>query len=227
VFVGVALGLLLARTTPHEWARVRVAAIVGVATFTVPILLSLVPSLDYLFARNLAAAWVPLAVVAGAGFSAVGDGGLGRAALAGYSILAVAINVVTADVSKFESNDWRAAAAAVGSPSVARAIVLTPPVVLPLQIYRPMARVFDTSEAYVDEVVIIGLPSPFRRLGYPKVPPRSPSPRPPPQGFILAESIEAPTFTLVRYRANERHRVTPDTLGALALSQGKVGLLRE
>ena len=106
----------------------------------------------------MAAAWIPLAAVVGAGLGARRAGVLGAAALAGLCGLSLAVDIVTADDSKFGHEDWRGAARAMGPAHAGRAVVVTPlrgSRVLP--IYLRGARVLGSGRVVVAEIDVVGL----------------------------------------------------------------------
>jgi 4-amino-4-deoxy-L-arabinose transferase-like glycosyltransferase len=217
VLVAVAIALLLARASARGRRGAAIAAAVGAAGFAAPILFAL-GGLDFFLTRYVVVAWVPLAVVAAAGFAAARAGAVAAAAL---GLLGVAVVVSTADVPKFERDDWRGAARALGETASPRAIVLTPSLGhWPFDVYRPLARAIRTPSVSVAEIDLIGLAPPVRSAGRSPRPPRPRPPAPPP-GFDLVESRHARYFTLIRFRAPRPVTVTARSLAAMKLdSQG-------
>jgi mannosyltransferase len=219
-----ALWLLATQGSDRERRGATLAGGIGAVAIGIPLLAGIVPRLDYVLTRNMAAAWIPLAAVVGAGLGARRAGILGAAALAGLCGLSLAVDVVTARHSKFDHEDWRGAAHAMGTARVGRAVVVTPlrgARVLP--IYLRGARILAGRVA-VAEIDVVGLPPPYRRVGVTPRPPRPASPAPPP-GFALAQRREARTFTLLRYRAPRPTEVGPAAMARLAFDPAPPSLL--
>jgi mannosyltransferase len=217
----VAVYLLLTRTDARERAGAALAAAVGLAAVLGPAVVALVPRFDYLLTRITSAGWVPLAAAVAIGLGARRAGLIGAAALVWLCGFSVAIDVVTADHPKFDHDDWRAAARAVGTAPGPRVLAVNPAsgsVVLPL--YVKGARFTRGAPGRVVEIDVIGLPPPTRRIGHAPRPPRPPTP-PAPPGFALAQRRDAPTYTLVRYRAARPEAVSRLRLDALALSRAE------
>ena len=220
-----ALWLLLARGEDRERHGAALAGGIGAVAIGIPLVAGIVPRLDYVLTRNMAAAWIPLAVVVGAGLGARRAGILGTAVLAGLCGLSLAVDVVTAHDSKFGHEDWRAAARAMGSAQAARAVVVTPlrgERVLP--IYLRGARILSSRRVAVAEIDVVGLPPPYRRIGETPRPPRPASPAPPP-GFALVQRREAHTFTLLRYRAARATEIGAAAMERLAFDPTPPSLL--
>lgn len=218
--------LLWRRTDAAERAGARLGAIVGGTAVVVPILLAVLPRMDYVLPRNTMTAWVPLAVVAAAGLGARRAGAAGAATLAAVCALSLVVNVVTAGRPKFDHDDWRGAARLLGRCDTDRVLVSTPHaggLVLPL--YLPGTRPVRPGERLVvGEVAAIGLPPSFRRIGVRSEPPRPATP-PAPAGFTAASRAEGPTSTIVRYRAPRPRQVTPAALSAVRLTAGEYAAL--
>jgi hypothetical protein len=218
--IPVAAWLLVRRTDPRERHGALVAATVGGVALLGPIVAALLPGLDYVYTRYTSSAFVPLVAAVSIGLAASRARLLGAAGLAWLCGFSLGVDVVTADHSKFDHEDWRAAAHALAPVAGRRVVVVTPPLgerVLPL--YLPGARRLDGAPGPASEIDVIGLPPAIRRIGHGPVPPRPPSPSSPP-GFRLVERREAATFTLIRYRAARPLALSRARLDALAL--GKV-----
>jgi hypothetical protein len=216
--VPVAAWLLVRRTDPGERRGALVAATVGGVALLGPLVVALLPGLDYVYTRYTSSAFLPLAAAISIGLAAEGAGLLGAGALAWLCGFSLAVDVVTADHSKFDHEDWRAAAHAIPPASGRRVVAVTPPNgsnVLPL--YLPRARHLDGAPGPASEIDVIGLPPAIRHIGREPAPPRPPSPLAPP-GFRLVERRNAETFTLVRYRATRPVALSRARLEALELS---------
>jgi hypothetical protein len=222
--VAVALWQLWTRGEPDERRAAHVPLLVGAGAIALPVIIA-VGGLDYVYGRNLSASWVPLCIVAALGFGVRRPSRVGVMALTAICAISVWINVATADHSKFDHEDWRAAARALGPAPEARALVVTPVLgYRPLAVYRSAAHLRPVG-ALVNEIAVIGLPRRFRRLGETPRPPRPPSPVPP-RGFVRVGRIDAKTFTLVRYRSRGLVHVDPVLLNRMALdTQGPTIML--
>lgn len=128
------------------WRRARgaeregaaAAAVLGAACVAGPLALA-VAGFDFVAARNVILAWVPLALVAGCGFAAWSrTRWAGPAAMAALSLTVVV--GVTAE-PRLRRDDWRGAARALCAPHGPRLLLVTPSVSLPpLRFYLPDAR---------------------------------------------------------------------------------------
>jgi mannosyltransferase len=219
--VPVVAWLLVARSAESERRGALVAATVGAAALLGPLVAALLPGLDYAYTRYTVSAFVPLLAAVAIGLGARRAGLLGAGALVWLVGISLAIDVITADHSKFDHEDWRAAAHALPPANGDRAIVVSPgtgAAVLPLYLHR--AARSRATRFTVREVDLIGLPPPIRRTGKPSRPPRPPSP-PPPAGFALVQRRDAPTFTLLRYLTSRPAPVSREELEALALSRSR------
>jgi len=203
-----ALWLLLTRADPGERRGARVVAILAGVALLGPLVLAL-GGLDGLITRTVTAAWVPLVVVVAAGFAARGVGRAGLVTLAAVCALSLAVVVSTADDPKFEREDWRGAARAVG-PVSDRAIVISPENgSLPFRYYRPADRELAGTGPRVQEIVLIGFGPEHRTIGQRPEPPRPAKVEPPAPGFEQVQRVNADTYTLIRFRAQEPISVGP------------------
>jgi mannosyltransferase len=119
-----ALGLVAARGERRDRRRAGLMLAIATATVAIPLALALpAPSKDYVLARNLLPALVPLLVAVAIGLT------LGRARRAGLAIGALLFVyslgfTVAASVSpSLQRPDWEAVAAELGEPSAPRAMV--------------------------------------------------------------------------------------------------------
>jgi hypothetical protein len=171
---------------------------VGACGIGLPIVLSLV-GVDFFLARNVVFAWPFLAVAVAAGLASTR---VGRVAAAAVIVLNVAVVAATAGQPKYGSEDWRAAAAAVGTPSEPRAYVVSPLAgEKAFRYYRPAAAQTLAAALRVREVDVVALPPEQHPIGRDALPPRPDQPRQL-RGFRLASSVHADTFTLLRYVAS-------------------------
>ncbi len=215
-----ALWVVLRKATEAERRAVLIPALVAGAGVAVPLAGAAV-GFDYLIARNVLPFWLPTLLIIAIGLSSERAPRLVPAAGVVLCLLWVTINVVTADVPKFEREDWRGAARALGPAHGSRAIVVTPqPGRDPLRIYlsRTGDRVrefggeragiaqIDNDRVTLDrvrvrEIAVVALPFFLRTAGRRPVPPRPGSPLKVPRGFRLVGRTETDFFTILRFRA--------------------------
>jgi mannosyltransferase len=169
--------------------RRRTLLLAGLAAVSVlvPIALALVGP-DLLLPRNAIAAYVPVAILAGAGFAAYGRGTIAAAAL-GAVMLVVTVQIAVND--DLQRDDWRAAAAMLSEvEGEGRAIVVTSePQVKPLEHYLSGLEPYPADGATIQEVATIEA----TREG------ASRSPALPP-AFHEVDRREEPSYELVRFR---------------------------
>lgn len=215
--VPVAVWLLARRADERERSGALIAGSVGAVAALGPIVVAVLPGLDYVVTRYTASALVPLVAAISIGLAVRAAARVGSAALAWLCAFSVMVDVVTADHPKFDHDDWRAAARALPPATGRRVLVVTPRSgVAVLSIYVAGARFLERGPGSASEIDVIALPRPIRRIGHSPVPPRPPSP-PAPPGFRLVERRNAATFTLARYRATRSVALTRARLDALAL----------
>lgn len=80
---------------------------------------------DYVLARNLLPAWLPLTIAVAAGVASLSR----RLLVAGVlttALAAIAVNVLLAFSPQHQRDDWRGVAAALGRPRAGRVIVVAP-----------------------------------------------------------------------------------------------------
>jgi mannosyltransferase len=216
LLVLVGLWLLVTRADASERRGASTAAILGGVALAGPLLLA-VGGFDGLITRTVTSAWVPLVVVVAAGLAGSGVGRAGLVLLAAVCALSFAIVVTTASDPKFEREDWRGAARAVG-PVADRAIVLSPENgSLPFRYYRPSDHEVTAAAGRVGEIVLIAFGPEYRRIGHRPRPPRPARVEPPEAGFREVQRIDADAYTLVRFRAPE-----PVAVGA-SLAAKRIG----
>lgn len=211
-------------------ARVReralLVAAIGLAGLLLP-LAGAVVGFDYVNARNLIPALVPLAVVLAAGFAAPAAAATGRRAAAGPLLLgvlclvSVATVIVVAADQQYRRPDWKGLAKALGTTAGPRAIVVAPANgETALRYYRPGLGTMGRDGELVREVDVVsvaGSRGPGERPELPRlfldntvlaVP-----------GFGEPERIETPSWVMLRYRVPRALPVFPDPLGAVRFSQ--------
>ncbi|HKF79727.1 MAG TPA: glycosyltransferase family 39 protein [Thermoleophilaceae bacterium] len=204
----------LARPEASDRRGVRTAAVLGAAALALPLALALAGA-DYVQARNLIVAWLPLAVVAGAGLAMLRRRSLGAAGAAVLCALGLASVVGVALEPSWQRDDWRGMAHALGPARSARAVVVGPVNgVVPLEIYLRGLSLFPPAGAKVREIALM---YPVQRLSgglHPAPPPRLAAP--PIPGFRVVERRETESYTLVLLRA--RTPVLVRDLALLSLS---------
>jgi len=166
------LALLALRADRAERRSASVPLIVGLATIAIPVGLAIVASgKDYVLARNLIPALVPLLVAVAIGTTARRAGRLGK--LLGAGLLAYSLGFcVWASVSPdLQRPDWNAVAARLGEPQAPRATVTWTLGEAPLRYYLSSGAIqVKASEGYdwlVHEVEFVSdgrAPRPARHL---------------------------------------------------------------
>jgi mannosyltransferase len=195
--------------------RTRLTAGVLAAAVAIPLVLALAGA-DFLIARNLIAAWVPLAVVLGAGFAATRR--VGPALAATLCALSITCIVAVFTRPEFQRDDWRGVAEALGEVSFQRGLVVNPVAgSVPLGLYMDDLEEFPIGYRHVQEVSVVAVAN--RRPGQTPRPPRPASPYL--QDFYVAERREEDTFTLVRFGAPVPVPVPADVIGRLKLDEGQ------
>jgi uncharacterized membrane protein len=221
-----ALVVLVRTSAERERRGAAIAAAVGGAALAAMILAALL-GVDYLSARNALPVLLPGVLVVACGF-AVARGPV-LAALVGLCVLWLAINIATASEPKFEREDWRGAAEALGTDGVGRAIVVTPqPGRGPLLVYRPRSGVLiENTSARLREIDIIGLPPLFREVGRDPEPPRPAALPPVPAGFRLVAREETQHYTVLRFRSEQPRLVSRTELERSRLASAEPEVLVE
>jgi predicted membrane-bound mannosyltransferase len=213
-----ALLLLAARADREERRGGLLAFYVGVAAVLVSLAMSAFGA-DFLLAKNLLPALVPLLVAASAGFGAraAGLGGLLAAgALAG---LFTGIVTVTAARGDLQRADWRSVAAAIGPAREPRMIVAPQNAGDPLRFYLANARwAHPGRTASVREVIVVGWVAPGELAASL------------PEGFRRAEQRTLERSGVVVFRARRPARLSPKDLSLTevgAAAQGPAAVLIE
>jgi hypothetical protein len=199
----VAVTLLIRCATFRERRGARIAAGIGLAMIATPVALAAFGA-DYILPYYLIAAVVPWAIVIAAGFAAT------RTGLAIASVLclvSLALVLIVATMPRYQRENWRGAAQALGSPRRDRAIVVTPSDIAilwfdtPLPLYQAGLRRIAKGGEDVRELDVLTVraasgPLPRRLL------------RVPSDSFSLVERVDDDTFTLLRFVSPRRIHVT-------------------
>lgn len=198
-----AIWLLAFRATRQERRAATLAMSIGAAMVGLPIALA-VAGKDYVLPYYLIPSIIPFAIAIAIGFAA---SRIGLALAAAYSLLAFGL-LATVDVTpRYQRQNWRGAAQALGPARVERALVVTPSDITslltdtPLPLYLPRLRQIHAGSAPVSEVDILGVRVPGSTL------PRRPFDFPPPP-FRLTARVMDETFTLLRFVTTRPVHVT-------------------
>lgn len=216
VLVGALVVLAWLRSRDGERRLVILMTAVSGVVVSIPLLIALAGA-DYVTARNLIPALIPLLMIAGVGAE---QQRVARWLGAGLLVLSLVVVGSVAAGPLYQRKDWRSAAAALGHPDRDRVLVFSPGFTNPEPFftYYARGRLAERGRTAVGELAVLALASVGRfETGVPR-PPRGPSPAAPP-GFRLTERRYAETFTLLRYRAEEG-REQVDIQGARALALG-------
>jgi hypothetical protein len=154
--VAVALLVILGGSRREQRGAVVAAALAACVIF-VPLILAELGR-DYYVARNLIAAWIPLAVLLAIACTAVRTLPAG-AALGALLVGAFVIAQIKIDsTARYQRPDWKGVAAALGHPGSTRAVVVYdgPYAAGPLLIYLPRASLTENAAADVRELDVVG-----------------------------------------------------------------------
>ncbi|MBA3301808.1 MAG: glycosyltransferase family 39 protein [Thermoleophilaceae bacterium] len=218
-----AIALLLTRGDQRERRGAKLAAGIIAAAVGIPFVLAIV-DIDYLLARNLIAVWLPAALVVATGLAAARAKRAGAVLVALYAAMSITAVLAVAVDERYQRDDWREAAEQLGPPAGTRAIVVTPGSGrLPMERYLNGARLFPESGLAVTEVDLIGLAE--RRPDESPEPPRRTAQPVPEPGFREIERIEAPTYTLIRYRSAKPIGFNPGGLAFNRLGDSRAAVL--
>ena len=178
----------------------------GLAAIALPFALAAIGP-DYLITRNTLPAWLPLGVAVAVGFATPRARWEGFIA-AGLLCLIGLIVVLAVDTDeRYQRDDWRSAARALGTSKVRRAVIITPVSgQIPLLLYLKGAKPVPPEGIDVMELDYVGLAP--RLPGQAPRPPRPPGPLPLP-GFAEIGRKEGETYTVLREQAAAPLHVTP------------------
>jgi 4-amino-4-deoxy-L-arabinose transferase-like glycosyltransferase len=211
VLVAAALVLLALKSGARERLDARPPLIVGGVAILLPLALALV-TLDYFFARNLIAAWLPLAALVGLGCGLAAARRVGAAIAAALCCTLLAITISVNFNDRLQRPDWEAVAHVLGPLQGARAIIVPATGDDPLEYYMPGVDRILRRHADVSEIDFVGWPDAGGR------PPHM-------HGFKLVATEHVKTFTLYRYRAGHPKLVSRKTLEAKHLGSERPAAL--
>jgi len=200
--------------------RREVAGVLAVVLAAVGLPLALaIGGEDELLTRNVVGALAPALCLVAVGFAALRAR---TAATVAAVVLCLAWATLIVDVARdpaLQRDDWRGAVAALGPAPGARAVVASPGSGrIPVTFYLRRAALMPASGGAVGEIDLLALAS--RAPGAPPRPPRPAQVAPPAPGFVLVSRRDAPTFTVLRFRAPQPVAVTPDALAPHTLDGG-------
>lgn len=220
VLVGAVLALLAVGDARR---RASLPLAVGLGAVLTPIVLALV-GVDFLNTRNVLVALPPLTVAAAIGFDRDAASPFGSACAGLLALIAVVVIVLVDANPRFQRDDWRGVSQALGSPSGARAIVVSPGSgLIALSPYERGLSVLG-APATVTELDIVAVPHQVTGGGI-GIPPRPAGPLPVPAGMHLFERVQTSTYTVLRYRRSTPVTVAPATAAADHLGPGTDAVL--
>jgi hypothetical protein len=194
-FALVAYGLVLLFTRVPVGDRRRALAFagLGVAAIVAPLVLALIGP-DYLIARNVIAALLPLAVAISVGFAATRSGVVAAAALCAVGL----IQVIGVDSNeRYQRDNWRGAGDFIGRASEPTAVIVTPASgAVPMLHYLRGGVAAPKAGVDVKRIVFVGLAA--RLPGEQPQPPRPPT-------------VGAAGFTEVRRKQGDTYTVVVET----------------
>ena len=205
----------------------------GLAAVLMPVVLAL-GGVDFVDARNLLPALPPLVIAAGIGFDGWRDLALdsrrpgwraaGVWAAAALAVISLLVVVLVDTDSRYQRDDWRGVAHALGPPTATRVLLVDPGSgEIPLQAYMPGLRAL-TRPVAVRELDVVVVPSNVQGVGI-GTPPRVTGPQPAPSGFTLSGVVYASTYTVLRYTAPSPVPLSASLAGAPWLGRAGYGAL--
>ncbi len=213
LLAGIVIVLLIVAADGRELRGAGIAAALAASVVLVPLALAVLGR-DYIEARALIPAWIPLSIVLGAACSAR------RARLPGAALAAVLVaaflwaGIRIDNHVSYQRQNWRGVAAALGSAAAPRAIVAYDGsyATAPLAIYLP--RVAWTGKGLnpqtgdapiaLGEIDIVG--NPEQRIA---------AALPPGVTLIGSKTVDG-LYRVVRFRLAQERRETPVEISALA-----------
>ena len=214
-------------------ARAAWPLMTGVVVVLMPVVLA-AGGVDFLDTRNLLPALPPLLIAAGIGFEGWRELAVesrrpswrtaGSWAAAGLALVSLVVVVLVDTDSRYQRDDWRGVARALGRDTGARVLLVDPASgEIPLQVYMPGVRAL-TAPVAVREFDVAVVPVNVHGGGI-GTPPRANGPQPAALGFTLTGTVYASTYTVLRYTARSPVVISPSLANAAWLGQSGYGAL--
>jgi hypothetical protein len=184
------LALLLSLGGADERRGAGLAALVGGAAVTLPLLLAVL-GFDYLDGRNLLPAFAPLTIALGAGFAVRRAGWVGPGLGAVLCACALAFTIEIDRLPRLQREDLRNAAAQVGALGPGTAVVSNRYAASEPLLYYLGARIAQRSPPPLTEIDLVGSASAARSAGN----------RLPPSFHQVESKPVSYDFTLTRFRS--------------------------
>lgn len=220
--VALALTLLLRRAQQRVRERALLVGGVGVVALAIALAAALAGA-DYVNARNLIPALVPLLVAPAAGFAVDGPAsgrrvGAGLAGLLALCAISLAIVVAVAADRQYQRPDWRGLAEAIGPAEEPRALVVSPANgQAVLRYYLPGLAPLPTGGAALRQADVVTVAGSQRPGEAPRLP--SPTRLTYPEGaFGTPQERRSPTWAILRFRVPDAFVVGPLPLTAVRFS---------
>jgi mannosyltransferase len=234
----VGLLLLVGAVTPlalsaRLWARAAWPLVIGAVAVLVPVVLAIC-GIDFLDARNLLPALPPLVIAAAIGFSGWQELAvdsrrpawrtIGSWAAGALALISLVVVVRVNTDARYQRDDWRGVAHALGSGTGARVLLVDPASgVIPLQVYMPGLRAL-TAPVAVREIDVAVVPRNVQGGGIGS-PPRATGRQPAPPGFTLTGATYGSTYTVLRYTSPSPVAIAPSLAAATWLGETGYGAL--
>lgn len=219
--VAAAVWLLMRHAERATRERALLVGAIGLCGVALP-LAGAVVGADYLNARNLLPALVPLAATVATGFTVLvprWGGRLGAALAGALCALSVAIVVAVSADQQYQRPDWKGLAQALGVADEPRAVVISPANgEVALRYYRRALRPMGPSGAPVREVAVVTVAG----SAGPGDPPRLPEQvgTQYPQGaFAPPTRSGTDSWTILRYRQPDAVAIPPGILAFVRFSE--------
>jgi mannosyltransferase len=212
--------LVWRRTPPAAQRPALALAALGALGVALPLLAALV-GVDYLNARNVLPALVPLLAALAVGYGASVPPRAGLALLVALCALSLAIVVTVAADSQYQRPNWKGLAGALGASGGTRALVVAPANgELALRYYRRGIRTMGPTGAAVREVDVVAVAGSRNPGEVPELPPQVGATLAVP-GFGSPRATTSSTYELLRFRTTGATPVPvgPDRLAALRFGQ--------
>jgi mannosyltransferase len=201
--------LLVVAAPRRDRSRALMFAALGAATILAPFVLAVIGP-DYLIARNVIAAWLPLGIAVATGFATRRAGIVAAAVLCGLGLVQV-IGVDTQE--RYQRDNWRAVGEFIGKSDQPTAVIVTPASgAVPMLDYLRDGRRSPPGGVDVKQIAFVGMAA--------RLPGEAPKPPRPPTvgaaGFTEVRRKQGDTYTVVIEKSPVGTHVTP-LVGASSL----------